>query len=74
LWYHIGTTPEAACFGGKKTISSKIPSPSAALREQASTTVNGRGFRSEQVFLIDACEHEIREDANTEATAYFQFP
>ena len=54
------------------TISSKIPSPSAALREQASATVNGRGFRSEQVFLIDACEHEIREDADTEA--HFQFP
>ena len=34
--------------------------------------VKERGFRSEQAFLIAACEHEIRQGANIEATEQFE--
>ncbi len=46
--------------------------PSAELREQVRAAVRERGFRSEQAFLIAACEHEIRQGANTEATTQFE--
>jgi len=46
--------------------------PSAELREQVRAAVKERGFRSEQAFLIAACEHEIRQGANTEATTQFE--
>jgi len=46
--------------------------PSAELREQVRVAVRERGFRSEQAFLIAACEHEIRQGANAEATTQFE--
>jgi hypothetical protein len=58
---------------GKKAISHNFRYPSAKLREQVRTAVNELGFRTEQAFLIAACEHQILEDANTGATAHFQF-
>jgi hypothetical protein len=57
LWYHIGTTLDGAYFGGKETISPKIPCPSAELREKGRSASKGLGFRSAQVFLLAACEH-----------------
>ena len=56
----------------KKSISRNFRYPSAELREQARAAVRERGFRSEQAFLIAACEHEIRQGANTEATTQFE--
>ena len=46
--------------------------PSAELRDQVRATVKARGFSSEQAFLIAACEHEIRQGANTGATEQFE--
>ena len=56
----------------KKAISRNFRYPSAELREQVRAAVKERGFRSEQAFLIAACEHEIRQGANTEATEKFE--
>jgi hypothetical protein len=72
LWQHLGTTLKRGCFVTQKTISRKFRYPSAELREQVRAAVKGRVFRSEQAFLIAACEHDIRLGANTEATAYIE--
>ena len=72
MWHHLGTTLERGCFVSKKSISRNFRYPSAELREQVRAAVRERGFRSEQAFLIAACEHEIRQGANTEATTQFE--
>jgi hypothetical protein len=41
--------------------------PSADLRDQVRAAVKERGFRTEQAFLIAACEHELQKGDNTEA-------
>jgi hypothetical protein len=56
----------------KKGSSRNFRYPSAELRDQVRAAVKERGFRSEQAFLIAACEHEIRQGANTEATTQFE--
>ena len=56
----------------KKGLSRNFRYPSAELRDQVRAAVKERGFRSEQAFLIAACEHEIRQDANTQATEQFE--
>ena len=56
----------------KKGFSRNFRYPSAELRDQIRAAVKERGFRSEQAFLIAACEHEIRQGANTDATTQFE--
>jgi hypothetical protein len=56
----------------KKGFSRNFRYPSAELRDQVRACARERGFRSEHAFLIAACEHEIRQGANTEATAQFE--
>jgi hypothetical protein len=56
----------------KKEISRNFRYPSAELREKVRLAVKERGFRSEQAFLIAACEHELRQGDNTEATTQFE--
>ena len=56
----------------KKGFSRNFRYPSAELRHQVRAAVKERGFRSEQAFLIAACEHEIRQGANAEATEQFE--
>jgi hypothetical protein len=46
--------------------------PSFELREKVLIAVKERGFRSEQAFLIAACEHELRQGDQTEATTQFE--
>jgi hypothetical protein len=72
MWHHLGTTLERGCFVSKESISRNFRYPSAELREQVRAAVRERGFRSKQAFLIAACEHEIRQGANTEATTQFE--
>ena len=72
FWHHSGTTAERSVFMVKRAISRNFRYPSAELREKVRVAVKERGFRSEQAFLIAACEHEIRQGANTEATAQFE--
>lgn len=56
----------------KKEISRNFRYPSGELREKVRLAVKERGFRSEQAFLIAACEHELRQGDNTEATTQFE--
>ncbi len=56
----------------RKTISRNFRYPSAELREKVRIAVKERGFRSEQAFLIAACEHELRQGDNTEAVTQFE--
>src|SRR5260370_12029712 len=56
----------------KTVISRNFRYPSPELRERVRRAVKKRGFRSEQAFLIAACEHEVREGDNTEATAQLE--
>ncbi|MBA2678074.1 MAG: hypothetical protein H0U76_06735 [Ktedonobacteraceae bacterium] len=56
----------------KKAISRNFRYPSTELREKVRIAVKERGFRSEQAFLIAACEHELRQGDNTEATTQFE--
>jgi len=53
---------------GKTTICRTYRYPSGELREEVLAAVKKRGFRSEQAFLIAACEQQLREGDNTEAT------
>jgi hypothetical protein len=41
--------------------------PSADLRDKVRAAVKERGFRTEQAFLIAACEHELQRGDNAEA-------
>jgi hypothetical protein len=52
----------------KTVISRNFRYPSAQLRDKVRIAVKERGFRSEQAFLIAACEHELRETNHADAT------
>jgi hypothetical protein len=56
----------------KTVISRNFRYPSPELRERIRHAVKERGFRSEQAFLIAACEHELREGHSTEATTQLE--
>src|SRR6202163_1142370 len=72
FWHHSGTTAERSVFMVKRAISRNFRYPAAELREKVRVAVKERGFRSEQAFLIAACEHELRQGDNTEATTQFE--
>jgi hypothetical protein len=55
-------------FMAKTVISRNFRYPSAELRDKVRRAVKERGFRSEQAFLIAACERELRESDSAEAT------
>jgi len=46
--------------------------PSKEFREQVRKASKDRGFRSEQAFILAACECEIRRCENTDAVAQFE--
>src|SRR6202140_1878719 len=56
----------------RKAISRNFRYTSAELRDKVRIAVKERGFRSEQAFLIAACEHELRQGDNTEAVTQFE--
>src|SRR5882762_1838664 len=68
LWYHSRKED----FVGKTTICRTYRYPSGELREKVLAAVKKRGFRSEQAFLIAACEQQLREGDSTEATTQFE--
>jgi hypothetical protein len=51
----------------KNSFPRTIRYPSADLRDKVRAAVKERGFRTEQAFLIAACEHELQRGDNTEA-------
>ena len=46
--------------------------PSKEFREKVREASKNRGFRSEQAFILAACENEIRRGDNDEATTQFE--
>jgi len=52
----------------KTVISRNFRYPSPELRNRVRLAVKERGFRSEQAFLVAACERELRESDSAEAT------
>jgi hypothetical protein len=51
----------------KRRIERNLAFPSEEFRTKVRTAAKQRGFRSEQAFLIAACEHELEKGDNTEA-------
>jgi len=56
----------------KTTICRTYRYPSAELREKVRAAVKERGLRSEQAFILAACENELRRGENTEAVTQFE--
>ena len=46
--------------------------PSKEFREKVREASKNKGFRSEQAFILAACENEIRRGANDEAATQFE--
>ena len=51
----------------KHRIERNLAFPSEEFRAKVRTAAKQRGFRTEQAFLIAACEHELERGDNTEA-------
>jgi hypothetical protein len=56
----------------KQRIERNLLFPNREFRDRVRTAASERGFRSEQAFILTACEHELREGDNTEATAQLE--
>jgi hypothetical protein len=56
----------------KEVISRNFRYPSVELREQIRAAAKERGFRSEQAFILAACENELRRGENTDAATQFE--
>lgn len=57
---------------GKTTICRTYRYPSAELREKVRAAVKERGLRSEQAFILAACENELRRGEDTDAVTKFE--
>jgi hypothetical protein len=57
---------------GKTTICRTYRYPSAELREKVRVAVKERGLRSEQAFILAACENELRRGENSEALTQYE--
>ena len=57
---------------GKTTICRTYRYPSGELREKVLAAVKERGFRSEQAFILTACENELRRGENTDAVTQYE--
>src|SRR5258708_20280790 len=56
----------------KHRIERNLLFPSREFRDRVRSAASERGFRSEQAFILTACEHELRQGDNTEATAQLE--
>ena len=56
----------------KTVISRNFRYPSAELRDRVRQAVKERGFRSEQAFILAACENELERGDGAEATAQLE--
>ncbi len=56
----------------KHRIERNLLFPSREFRDRVRSAASERGFRSEQAFILTACEHELRQSDNTEATAQLE--
>jgi len=56
----------------KTTICRTYRYPSAELREKVRAAVKERGLRSEQAFILAACENELHRGENADALTQFE--
>ena len=56
----------------KHRIERNLLFPSREFRDRVRSASSERGFRSEQAFILTACEHELRQGDNTEAVTQFE--
>jgi hypothetical protein len=68
---HCNTLKWRKCMP-KPRIERNLLFPSKEFREQVRKASKDRGFRSEQAFILAACESEIRRSDNTEAATQFE--
>ena len=57
---------------GKTTICRTYRYPSAEVREKVRAAVKERGLRSEQAFILAACENELRRGENSETLTQYE--
>lgn len=56
----------------KHRIERNLLFPSREFRDRVRSAASERGFRSEQAFILAACENELRQGDNAEATAQLE--
>ena len=56
----------------KRRIERNLAFPSEEFRAKLRTAAKDRGFRTEQAFILAACESEIERDARTDATSQME--
>jgi hypothetical protein len=52
----------------KRRIQRNLAFPTEEFRRRLRTAAKERGFRTEQAFILAACENELKRDDSTEAT------
>jgi len=56
----------------KRRIERNLAFPSEEFRAKVRTAAKDRGFRTEQAFILAACESEIKPDTHTDATSQME--
>ena len=58
----------------KHRIERNLAFPSEEFRARVHTAAKERGFRTEQAFILAACENELKRDCTTEPTTQLEAP
>jgi hypothetical protein len=56
----------------KRRIERNLAFPSEEFRKKVRTAAKGRGFRTEQAFILAACQNELERGDNNEATTQLE--
>lgn len=56
----------------KQRIERNLAFPSEEFRAKVRTAAKDRGFRTEQAFILAACENELKRDARTDANSQME--
>ena len=56
----------------KRRIERNLAFPSDEFRTKVRTAAKDRGFRTEQAFILAACENELKRDARTDADSQIE--
>ena len=56
----------------KRRIERNLAFPSEEFRAKVRTAAQDRGFRTEQAFILAACENELKRDARTDADSQME--
>ena len=56
----------------KRRIERNLAFPSEEFRAKVRTAAKDRGFRTEQAFILAACENELKRDARTDADSQME--